>query len=577
MATGIRPPPVARRKPLLAGLRARLAFILGVVLVPAFLYSLYQAADAYYDRRAQHTAAIVSVLRVVAAYEDEYFQKTRAALARLAQDAEVRGGRQPACAERLGEVRRQNWDFDDLVVMSAQGVGVCATSEALLAPLWGADLLRALGAGADVALDDMAQSPDSAQSIVVAVPVREQPSGTLTGAVGAVLSLRTFKTAIDNLDLPPDGVAYLLDARGRAVAEPGDGDGRGPSPELVSALLEAPGDRVTTADVDGVSRDYMISDIAGQDIHVVVGVPSLRPFAWLRQELVIGIFAPTLMLALAVVTIWIASDYLVNRHVRSLAAAARAYSRGNLDLRLDLASAPEEFQELARTFARMADRIQRREDDLRHSLAQKELLLREVHHRVKNNLQIVTSLLNLRAQRLQSLEARDAVRQAQMRIGAMTLVHRNLYEQENIQEIELKEFLADLCALLEEADLHERSTVRLELDIEPTRVPTDQATPLALLVTEGVTNAFKHAYRPEEQGRVLVRLTHDDGRARLLISDDGIGLAGFGRGSSGVGITLMHMLAKQLGGKLVLAETSGTSITVDFPIEAARRTAPTLH
>lgn len=548
-----------------------MAFILGVVLVPPLLYSFYQAVDAYRERHAQQAAAIGSVLRVIASYEAEFFAKTRNLLMGLAAEPVVRQGVQPGCTERLRQIRSQAWDYTDLVVLDAAGNGICASSPELLAPLGDRAYFARIKAGADFVVSEVVEHRVGQGPVIVAgVPIRASHTGALIGAVSVGINLQTFKAAIDNLRLPEGGVAWLVDAGGRSVADsapPGkDGGAQRLSPELFYQLLANPGAEVTGRGEDGIERDYLMTDLAGRDLHVIVGIPALAPFSWLERDLVIGIFAPTLMLTLAVVAIWIASDLLVNQHVRTLAAAARAYSRGELDLRLDLASAPTEFQELARTFARMADRLQRREEELKASLAQKELLLREVHHRVKNNLQIVTSLLNLRAQRLASPVARDAVRQAQMRINALALVHRNLYQTDSVQEIELHDFLGELCRLMEEINDAGPGGVELGVEVEPARIVTDQAIPLALLVTEAVSNAFKHAFPADRPGRIELRLTNiAPGRARLAIADDGVGLASADE-TAGMGVTLMRMLAKQLGGRLEVSEAAGTRIELDFPL-----------
>jgi two-component sensor histidine kinase len=177
----------------------------------------------------------------------------------------------------------------------------------------------------------------------------------------------------------------------------------------------------------------------------------------------------------------------------------------------------------------------------------------------------VTSLLNLRAQRLPSPVARDAVRQAQMRIGALALAHRNLYQRDDIQEIELHELLNELCGMLQEVNEADHAAVQLSVEAEPTRIPADQAIPLALLVTEAVSNAFRHAFRPETDGHIEVRLTSHGHRVHLVVADDGVGLADSKEGG-GMGVTLMHMLAKQLGGDLSVIETAGTRLEVDFPL-----------
>jgi two-component sensor histidine kinase len=570
-------PPTGGEHRWLSGLKARMAFVLGVVLVPALLYSCWQALEAYRDRRAQQARTVDAALSVIASYEAELFDKTRTLLLRLAAEPAIRRAEQPACSERLMEARNRTWDYLAFVVTDADGKVLCTSLPELAASFGDQVFFKALRNGPPfVTSEVLPRQGGKAETMVVGVPLREPATSTFTGAVLVGINLQNFQRAIDSLRLPRGGVAYLIDREGRFVVEPPARDAAGAravlGPQLFARLLEQPRDGVAAQGDDGVRRDHYMTGIAGGDLFVVVGLPSPPRFSWLQRELVIGIFAPTLMLALAVVTIWIASDYLVTRHVRTLTVAARAYSRGELDLRLDLASAPQEFQELARTLARMADRIHRREDELRASLQQKELLIREIHHRVKNNLQIVTSLLNLRAQRLPSPVARDAVRQAQMRIGALALAHRSLYQRDDIQEIELHELLHELCGMLQEVNEADHTAVQLSIEAEPTRIPADQAIPLALLVTEAVSNAFRHAFRPERDGRIEVRLTSHGHRVHLVVADDGVGLAD-SKDGVGMGVTLMHMLAKQLGGNLSVIESAGTRLEVDFPLAWPHGTA----
>jgi two-component sensor histidine kinase len=557
----------------LRGLKARLAFILGIVLVPALVYSCWLAYAAYADRQAQRAVAVSTILRVIAGYEADFFQRTRTLLLRLAAEPDVRGAERPTCSERLIEARNRSGDYLNFVVLGPDGQGLCSTAPELLVPLGDRAFFRQLERGASFVVSEvMPRQLGKGDTIVVAVPLAGPRAGTFAGGIAVSVNLDSFQRAIDSIELPPGGVAYLVDGRGRVLVQPARGKPEArepPAPELLAQLRGNPQAAVTALGADGVRRDYHASEVAGGDLFVIAGIPAAARFAWLQHELLIGVFAPTLMLALAMITIWIASDYLVIRHVRTLGVAARAYSRGELDLRLDFASAPSEFQDLARTLARMAGRVRRREAELHASLAQKDVLLREVHHRVKNNLQIVTSLLNLRAQRLQAPEARDAVRQAQMRVAAMTLVHRRLYETDDIREIDLGGLLQDLGGMLEETNDGWRGAVEVHVAAEqPTAVPPDQAIPLALLVTEAVSNAFRHAFRPDLPGRIEVHLTRVGHAARVTVADDGVGLADGDRSSGGMGVTLMRMLAKQVGGTLVLADDRGTRIELEFPVVA---------
>jgi two-component sensor histidine kinase len=191
---------------------------------------------------------------------------------------------------------------------------------------------------------------------------------------------------------------------------------------------------------------------------------------------------------------------------------------------------------------------------------------------VKNNLQIVTSLLNLRAQSVLSPSARQTMMEAQVRIKALALVHRNLYEQNDVRTIELSTFLRDLCEMLRDILQPETDAeVVLELRAEPTEVVTDQAIPIALIVTEAVSNAFRHAFRAGRGGRVVVDLAREADETVLVIADDGIGMAasgergdGPGTGPAGVGMTLITMLAKQVGARLAIEQQAGTRITLRF-------------
>jgi two-component sensor histidine kinase len=237
---------------------------------------------------------------------------------------------------------------------------------------------------------------------------------------------------------------------------------------------------------------------------------------------------------------------------------------------LALEGAPEELEELAHAFVKAAREIRERDRLLQSSLQEKDLLLREIHHRVKNNLQIVTSLLNLRAASLRNAQAQRAMREAQLGIKALALVHRKLYERIDLKLVSLDELLEELCPLVHDlsGDLSHRVTLSISLD--QMVVVADQATPLALLTTELLTNAAKHAFPDDRRGTIDVRLERmPEGKARLIIADDGVGIPEQAPGepevASGMGARLVQMFARQVGGELT-TETGdwGTRTTLVF-------------
>ncbi len=156
---------------------------------------------------------------------------------------------------------------------------------------------------------------------------------------------------------------------------------------------------------------------------------------------------PVLMLGAASLAIWIATDRLVTRWIVYLRRIATAYGRGHYAIRpAALADAPSEFRLLGETFSNMAAAVQDRDRELREALEQKSLLIKETHHRVKNNLQIVMSLLSLQSGQLKDPASQSALRQAQARVNALALVHRILHEIEDLDAVDVKALLQDLVA-----------------------------------------------------------------------------------------------------------------------------------
>jgi two-component sensor histidine kinase len=229
----------------------------------------------------------------------------------------------------------------------------------------------------------------------------------------------------------------------------------------------------------------------------------------------------------------------------------------------------------------MAIRLDEREADLRQSLAQKQMMLREIHHRVKNNLQTVTSLLNLYARIPRGEAVKQAFSDVQMRINALALVHRHLYESQDMQEVDLHPFMTNLCSLLQDGSGVPPRRVRLTVDIPHVRVTGDRAVPLALLTTEILTNSFKHAFPNQRAGNISVRITcEEDGMATLVIADDGIGQAERemdGDVPGSMGQTLIGAFTRQLGGEIIVSGPPGTVSTLRFRLDSAHRDGANDH
>jgi len=215
-----------------------------------------------------------------------------------------------------------------------------------------------------------------------------------------------------------------------------------------------------------------------------------------------------------------------------------------------------------------------RDASLRDSLAQKDALMREIHHRVKNNLQVISSLLNMQQRALTDPAARSAMSDTRQRITALALIYRALYQGPDLKRVDLRPFLEELTAQLVNGELSHGLAVRTELKVEPLVIDPDRLAPLALFAVEAITNAQKHAF--SARGGVLrLNFAVRGDEAELEICDDGK-VEENALVSSGVGRTLMTAFARQLRGRAELFRNAegGVTARLIFPTPAADRVQP---
>ena len=201
------------------------------------------------------------------------------------------------------------------------------------------------------------------------------------------------------------------------------------------------------------------------------------------------------------------------------------------------------------------------------ALNEREVLLKEVHHRVKNNLQVVVSLLRLQASRLRDETGVDALRESLNRVSAMSTIHELLYRSTTLADIDFAEVLRTLTANLHDAyGLSEDRVVSVVEAAEPVPVSMDAAVPLALIANELISNAFKHAFPGGATGEVRVGLARQGDTAVLRVADTGPGFTPPPRRSS-LGIMLVDRLVRQISGRLDLEPPPGTRYRLTFSLE----------
>ncbi len=277
-----------------------------------------------------------------------------------------------------------------------------------------------------------------------------------------------------------------------------------------------------------------------------------------------------------VLILGVAAAYSVARNIihplKALQNFASTVKGGALNARAR-EDAVGEIGDLAESMNRMVESLElsnlKLRDSMKNSasLREKEILLREIHHRVKNNMQILTSLLRLQTRHADSQELRDVLQESEARIRSMGLLHEKLYQSESVSRIDMHGYLRTLTGELMRVNTPCGTKREIKLNVHGVGMGLDTALPVGLITTELVTNCLKYAFTGRQEGIIYVSLgTSDDGKYQLIVWDDGIGMdPNFDISqATSLGMRLVKMLTEQLNGSLSFDCSQGTRITVNL-------------
>lgn len=203
---------------------------------------------------------------------------------------------------------------------------------------------------------------------------------------------------------------------------------------------------------------------------------------------------------------------------------------------------------------------------LNQSLEQKEELLKELHHRVKNNLQIISSLLNMQCGEDADPQVRYIISRCQERLSAMSFIHEHLYMRSEIADIPMEDYLRSVLSHIVQVRGQSHAQVEVDMDVEELVLEIDQAIPCGLIINELVSNALDHAFVDQDQGQLDVKMSEREGKIHLRISDDGKGLPEGWKvdDKEHTGIALVHILIEQLDGEVEIDQEKGTEYLITF-------------
>jgi two-component sensor histidine kinase len=565
---------VARRAAL--SLRVRLLLLLALALVPAIVLAVINTRNRL-DRdiaQARHTVRTLNL--VASGRHREALAATEAMLTILSRIPEVRSADPAVCRRTLDHVLTQfAGRYSNLFVLDAGGRVTCSVLPAQRDRSY-ADR-EYFGDARDknaFVVSGFLESEITRQPVIVAAFPVHGADESFAGIVAAGVSLYWFTSLADIFALPVGSTIFIADNKGTAYAFDERTLDRLPQKDRLLGAISAHETEFDALGRDGERYLYALSELDSDRVFALSLVPIEAAMDRASADVLLRVAEILAFCLFAILAVWIGAHFLFLKPLRNFYKAAAAYREGDFSYHPASADQPAELRDLAQKFSDMAQGIQGREERLQALINQRDLLVQEIHHRVKNNLQIVSSLLSLQAKRIKIPASRREFEVARERVEALALLHRHLYEQRDAASIDLRAFIVSLVRHLVDAyQPAEGRRIEAAVDVVDIRVAPTIVVPLGLVIAEAISNALKHAFPGDRAGRITVTLVVDGGRATLEVSDDGVGAASFDE-SQGLGSTLMRGFAAQLEGDIEILLDEGTIVVVEFPLTPGSATTP---
>jgi two-component sensor histidine kinase len=405
-------------------------------------------------------------------------------------------------------------------------------------------------------------------SALMAAQRAETAPGKFDGVEAAVISLNALRPEASDKTAPPGAQVALANRQGRLLTATNPLAFPARPPDLARSAGPSGAGLYRGVDRLGQARILSAAPLS-DDVFVLLSAPAPALFSWARLNPLSSLALPFLAFAIALAAVWIVADRVIVRWLDYLQRIAGLYAKGRLSVRpLQADRAPAEIRDLAQALEAMVESIAARDASLRASLDEKDALMREIHHRVKNNLQVISSLISLQERALADVGARGALADTRRRIAALALIYRALYHSPDLKRVDLRQFLGDLMGQLVTEQPNLGHAVRTELSADELIIDPDKLAPFALFAVEAISNAQKHALAVRG-GLLRVAFIVQDDQAELTVADEGSGTAP-ALAVSGVGRTLMAAFTRQLRGRMDLDANAmgGVTVRLVFPAPA---------
>ncbi|WP_319560597.1 histidine kinase dimerization/phosphoacceptor domain -containing protein [Marispirochaeta sp.] len=566
----------------LSSFKVLFSAIVGVSLIPALMIIIWTGVEhgASLEESVRDEAfRQVESLSLVQLTISRSIRQTLTTLSTLDTFAEGDFESQQAILEA---VLGKNPDYLNISSVDAYGIVRASASSQLEigTDLTGRRHIRNALAGKEfVAGEYVLSYVDQVPAFPFALTLRNK-NGRIIGALTAVYRLSTYRTIFERLGLPEETILGILDYQGTRIffhpQKETNPIGKPIKESVWEGILEG-GNSGTLVDIgsDGISRFYAYSKITlyGESepyLYIVLGIPEKNAA---RPPRLILLRNLVLIVAAALMSIVISSflgHLTLGRKLNKLSRTVGSIQAGDLSARTGIVDPDSEVGQVAEAIDNMANRLEERnlerdktERVLSEALSERETLLKEVHHRVKNNMQLILSILHLEQQNSSDIEAFSL--QLENRILAMSTVHEMMYQSESVSEIEMEDFLERLGSVTR--NLHAGLVINVEA--ERMVLSLEVAVPLSLIVNELLTNSAKYGKSPDGISRVEITMTSRKGTASLSVADHGPGFpeSPVQNNPSNLGMLLVSTLSEQLGGSVTISSGEGAGVTVEFPLK----------
>jgi two-component sensor histidine kinase len=550
-------------------LRRRLAVLVAIALVPSLLLTAYNAARWRIFLEDETRATAFSQARLTSSELEQIIDNARQLMTAMTK-FHLNTDNKAECASYFKSIISDGQTFREAEIIDADGNFLCSTAP-LQDILDVGDRIRFYQSSKAGAFRVVTITQGGATSIQLSMPYKDA-DGSIKGVIVLTGDSEKLAERFRVYQWRPEHRLIVIDGQGSLVltlpengSEEADAIAKLIFPRVSSAKSRA----IDIKDSSGRSLIVGVAASASASESLFTAVALDRDSALAETSIVNvrGIAFDFISIILAVIGVWLAAYLMIDRPVRAIIKSARKWESGDTSSGFPRFRYSDEFGQLSAALTRMSGRV----DEL---LKQKDLLLRELQHRVMNSLTLLSSLLDMQRRSTRSPLVKENLANARDRVVAMGTVYRHLYQTNALEYVEFSEFLRTICSTSGSAYVGAKRPT-IEVEAQSLELAGPDAISLGMVTHELITNALKHAFSESESGSIKVTLKHKKRRGiDLSIADRGRGLPPdfkIDGKSSSLGMKIVASTVQQLGGTLEINRLKpGTEFLIHLPATIAR-------